>query len=113
MTDQPTYPYIDGDVTVLGPEIFASLDGAVISWRGENYTRTTPDYPVTSSNNPDNPPRWQPDETLDYGHLPPPTADPAAPLRTGNSLPPADDGPTVQEAADDDRRWDAEKAGEA
>lgn len=41
MTELRRYPYIDGDVTVLGPEIFASLDGAVISWRGENYTRQT------------------------------------------------------------------------
>ena len=31
--------------------------------------------------------RWQPDETLDYGTLPPPAADPNAPLRTGNALP--------------------------
>jgi hypothetical protein len=34
-----SYPYRDGDVTVLGPEIFASKGGAVISWRGENYVR--------------------------------------------------------------------------
>lgn len=26
-------------MTVLGPEIFASKDGTVISWRGENYIR--------------------------------------------------------------------------
>ncbi|MFP8960016.1 hypothetical protein ACLIYP_05500 [Streptomyces nanhaiensis] len=38
-TNHPSYPYTDGDVTVLGPEIFASLDGEVISWKGENYTR--------------------------------------------------------------------------
>lgn len=57
---------------------------------------------------------WQPDETLDYGHLPPPAANPNAPLRTGNSLPPADDGPTVREAAADDRaHWTAKDAGEA
>jgi hypothetical protein len=31
------YPYKDGDVIVLGPEIFVSSDGKVISWRGENY----------------------------------------------------------------------------
>jgi len=37
MTDQPRYPYDDGDVTVLGPEIFASSDGKVVSWRGENF----------------------------------------------------------------------------
>lgn len=34
-----TYPYQDGDVTVLGPEVFASTDGEAISWRGTNYTR--------------------------------------------------------------------------
>lgn len=44
MTDTPPpqqrqYPYQDGDVTVLGPEIFTSKDGAVISWRGDNYVR--------------------------------------------------------------------------
>lgn len=42
MSELRRYPYIDGDVTVLGPEIFASPDGAVISWRGENYTRHQP-----------------------------------------------------------------------
>lgn len=26
-----------GDVTVIGPECFASADGSVISWRGRNY----------------------------------------------------------------------------
>jgi len=36
---EPTYPYADGDVTVLGPEIFASTDGDVISWKGDNYVR--------------------------------------------------------------------------
>ena len=35
------FPYQDGDVTVLGPEVFASADGDVISWQGENYTRQT------------------------------------------------------------------------
>lgn len=34
------YPYQDGDVTVLGPEVFASADGEVISWAGANYTRS-------------------------------------------------------------------------
>lgn len=29
------YPYMDGGKTVLGPEVFT--DGAVISWKGENY----------------------------------------------------------------------------
>ncbi|GGW98928.1 hypothetical protein [Streptomyces chartreusis] len=39
MSEQTRYPYDDGDVTVLGPEIFASKDGTVISWRGDNYIR--------------------------------------------------------------------------
>lgn len=30
-----TYPYMDGDLTVLGPEIFT--DGTAISWKGQNY----------------------------------------------------------------------------
>jgi hypothetical protein len=37
VTDQPTYPHQDGDVTVLGPEIFVDQDGNVICWKGENY----------------------------------------------------------------------------
>lgn len=36
MTDRE-YPHQDGDVTVLGPEIFASADGKVICWKGVNY----------------------------------------------------------------------------
>jgi len=39
MPNAPQFPYQDGDVTVLGPEVFASKDDTVISWRGENYTR--------------------------------------------------------------------------
>jgi hypothetical protein len=31
------YPYEEGDVVVLGPEIFAAKDGGVISWKGENF----------------------------------------------------------------------------
>jgi hypothetical protein len=53
VTDQPTtpaapgnptirYPHPDGEYTVLGPEIFASKDGEVICWKGENYVRQTP-----------------------------------------------------------------------
>lgn len=33
------YPHPDGDVTVLGPETFASSDGTVICWKGVNYER--------------------------------------------------------------------------
>lgn len=32
-----TYPLHMGDVTLLGPEIFASEDGRVICWQGQNY----------------------------------------------------------------------------
>lgn len=39
MTPAREFPYQDGDVTVLGPEVFASKDDTVISWRGENYVR--------------------------------------------------------------------------
>lgn len=35
----PEYPYPDGDTIVLGPEAFASADGALICWRGGNYYR--------------------------------------------------------------------------
>jgi hypothetical protein len=55
---------------------------------GEQPARTTPNNPATSGNSPDNPASWQPDETLDYGILPPPAVDPNAPLRTGVSLSP-------------------------
>lgn len=34
-----SYPYQDGDVIVLGPEVFASADGEAISWKGSNYSR--------------------------------------------------------------------------
>ncbi len=34
-----TYPYQDGDVIILGPEVFASTDGEAISWKGANYSR--------------------------------------------------------------------------
>jgi hypothetical protein len=44
-----TYPHLDGDVTVLGPEIFASSDGEVICWKGENYVR--PDNPTAEDLN--------------------------------------------------------------
>lgn len=41
------YPRQDGDVTVLGPEIFASADGETICWKGENYTRQSTSKTVT------------------------------------------------------------------
>lgn len=37
----PGYPRRDGDVTVLGPEVFVSSDGEVISWKGDNYVRAS------------------------------------------------------------------------
>ena len=47
MTDV-TYPYEEGDVTVLGPEIFAGRDDkgrVVISWQGENFVPDKPRGP--------------------------------------------------------------------
>lgn len=40
------YPYRDGGVIVLGPELFASEDKTVISWRGESYYRYDAEPPV-------------------------------------------------------------------
>ncbi|WP_265560790.1 DUF6085 family protein [Streptomyces hygroscopicus] len=37
LADRTHYPYRDGDVTVLGPEVFASSDRTTISWRGAVY----------------------------------------------------------------------------
>ncbi|WNN95188.1 hypothetical protein SEA_MAGRITTE_237 [Microbacterium phage Magritte] len=34
---QKTYPFEDGDVIVLGPEIFSAKDGSVLNWKGVNY----------------------------------------------------------------------------
>jgi len=31
------YPFLNGDVIVLGPEIFAASGGDVICWKGRNY----------------------------------------------------------------------------
>jgi hypothetical protein len=42
VTPQPHYPFVDGDVTVLGPGVFASLDRNVINWEGENYVPQQP-----------------------------------------------------------------------
>jgi hypothetical protein len=39
MSIRADYPYREGDFLILGPEIFASIDGRVISWKGENYYR--------------------------------------------------------------------------
>lgn len=39
MSDQPHYPYRDGDRAVLGPEVTATADGMTISWKGANYRR--------------------------------------------------------------------------
>jgi hypothetical protein len=42
MSQAAGYPREDGEITVLGPEIFTSSDGAVICWKGENYVRQGP-----------------------------------------------------------------------
>lgn len=33
------YPFQDGDLVVLGPEVFADAEGRTICWRGVNYVR--------------------------------------------------------------------------
>jgi hypothetical protein len=45
-----TYPYEDGDVTVIGPEAFVSANRDVISYQGDNYYRRNED--------PKTPARW-------------------------------------------------------
>lgn len=32
-----SYPYDEGDTTVIGPECFARQDGVVLCWKGVNY----------------------------------------------------------------------------
>lgn len=39
MSDQPHYPYRDGDRAVLGPDVTATPDGMTITWQGANYRR--------------------------------------------------------------------------
>lgn len=51
MTEPRQYPYQDGDVTVLGPEVFASADGQTISWKGVNYVL----QPATTTDGPPSP----------------------------------------------------------
>lgn len=53
MPQTPDFPYQDGDVTVLGPQIFASKDDTVISWKGENYVRHTEQDRAPSDLTPD------------------------------------------------------------
>lgn len=48
MPQTPQFPYPDGDVTVLGPEVFVSADGQVISWKGENFTRESASASATA-----------------------------------------------------------------
>ena len=38
---QTTYPYGEGDVTVLGPECFVQRDGELLCWKGVNYVPQT------------------------------------------------------------------------
>lgn len=47
-----TYPYRNGDVLVLGPEIFVDQDNETINWKGVNYTPMQPgefDRPTVQS----------------------------------------------------------------
>lgn len=61
--DDP-YPYPSGDVTVLGPQIFASTAGpdenSVISWRGENFVPQWDRQPAADEH-PDDPGPVPPD----------------------------------------------------
>ena len=61
MTEK-SYPYEDGDVTVIGPECFAAADGSVVCWRGENYT---PQQPTTRA--PLSPAAWRNNLTVLQG----------------------------------------------
>jgi hypothetical protein len=36
-TPEQSYPFVDGPVTVLGPECFIANDGSVLCWRGEDF----------------------------------------------------------------------------
>jgi hypothetical protein len=44
-----SYPYDGGGITVLGPELFASQDGATLCWKGVNYVRQDSFSPVNES----------------------------------------------------------------
>ena len=35
--DAGAFPRVSGDITVLGPGIFAAADCSVLCWRGQNY----------------------------------------------------------------------------
>lgn len=39
MSDQPHYPYADGNHAVLGPDVTATADGMTIRWKGAKYRR--------------------------------------------------------------------------
>ncbi|MEU9444627.1 hypothetical protein AB0D42_27850 [Streptomyces sp. NPDC048304] len=97
-TGDKRYPRPDGDVTVLGPEVFASADGNTISWRGDNYTRqeVEPRVVVYGIDVSEWDRMWGVVRRIERAIAP----DPAA-------------GPTVREAAAQDRRWwNGEKTGD-
>ena len=45
------YPYEDGDVIVLGPDIFTDKEGSVICWRGVNYYQRKYEMPNLGDTN--------------------------------------------------------------
>lgn len=57
------YPYDDGEVVVLGPEIFVNPEAEVICWRGENWTKQPapqdPDKAVAD-------PSWQRRDAMEW-----------------------------------------------
>lgn len=124
MTDQPHYPYADGDITVLGPEVFASADGQTISWKGANYSRHPGEihclcggisvvHEIRGAAKPDDdtPPEFTDEEARNLAS----TAYRQAVQRIESAGPkPAghDDGPSVEECAEADRVWPLQKEGE-
>ena len=57
------YPHDDGEVVVLGPEIFVNVEAEVISWRGENWVKQ-PAPSNAAAASPD--PSWQRREAMDW-----------------------------------------------
>jgi hypothetical protein len=57
------YPHDDGEVVVLGPEIFVNVEAEVICWRGENWVKQPdPQAPATAVSEPS----WQQREALEF-----------------------------------------------
>ncbi|MGW5636472.1 hypothetical protein [Streptomyces sp. NPDC003832] len=109
------YPYEDGDVTVLGPEIFAAADSKTISWKGENYV---PQKRLRLAHQARRAKEHQLDDIrralCDIGFMqdddPYSHADLADVIRQNSDY--GDAGPSVAECAAADRNWDVQQEGE-